>query len=121
MADKWTRIRYDNPSERVARITLARPEAANAQDYLMISELNAALDKAARDDQVRVIVLAADGKHFSSGHDLSWTTSRPWAPNVTSMLLGPRDIWPRKLRCMSACAGGGGTSPSRPSVRSKAR
>ena len=71
MADDWTRVRYDMPSERVARITLARPEAANAQDYQLLSELNQAFDRAAQDDTVRVIVLAADGKHFSSGHDLS--------------------------------------------------
>ena len=66
----FTRIRYDNPAEGVARITLARAEAANAQDYLMLSELNTAFDIAAKDEAVRVIVLAADGKHFSSGHDL---------------------------------------------------
>ena len=36
----------------------------------MLSELNAAFDRAARDDSVRVIILAADGNHFSSGHDL---------------------------------------------------
>ena len=33
---EWTRIRYDRPAERVARITLARPEAANAQDLSLI-------------------------------------------------------------------------------------
>ncbi len=67
---EWEHIRYDEPGERVARITLARAEAANAQNYLMLSELNEAFDRAARDDDVRCIVLAADGKHFSSGHDL---------------------------------------------------
>ncbi len=66
----WTRVRYDVPVERVARITLARPEAANAQDYLMLTELNQAFDRAIADEDIRVIVLAADGKHFSSGHDL---------------------------------------------------
>ncbi len=70
MDTSWERIRYDEPRERVARITLARPEAANAQDYQMLSELNEAFDVAAQDDSIRVIVLAADGKHFSSGHDL---------------------------------------------------
>jgi enoyl-CoA hydratase len=69
-ADRWQHIRYERPAERVARIVLARPEMANAQDYRMISELNEAFDVAARDDEVRVIVLAADGNHFSSGHDL---------------------------------------------------
>lgn len=66
----WQHVRYEQPAPRVARIVLARPEAANAQDYRMLSELNEAFDVAARDDEVRVIVLAADGAHFSSGHDL---------------------------------------------------
>lgn len=67
----WQHVRYDVPVERVARITLARAEMANAQNYLMISELNEAFDVAARDTEIRCIVLAADGAHFSSGHDLS--------------------------------------------------
>ena len=67
----WQHVRYDIPAERVARITLARAEMANAQNYLMISEVNEAFDVAARDDDIRCIVLAADGKHFSSGHDLA--------------------------------------------------
>lgn len=67
----WNHVRYDEPAERVARITLARAEMANAQNYLMISEVNEAFDVAARDENIRCIVLAADGKHFSSGHDLA--------------------------------------------------
>jgi enoyl-CoA hydratase len=67
---EWEHIRYEQPAERVARIVLARPQTANAQDYQMLSELNQAFDRAARDEEIRVIVLAADGKHFSSGHDL---------------------------------------------------
>lgn len=70
MSDEWLHIRYEQPAERVARIVLARPGAANAQDYRMLRELNEAFDRAARDEGVRVIVLAADGNHFSSGHDL---------------------------------------------------
>ena len=68
--DSWEHIRYERPGERVARIVLARAQAANAQNYQMLSELNQAFDRAARDDSVRVIILAADGNHFSSGHDL---------------------------------------------------
>jgi enoyl-CoA hydratase len=56
---------------QVARITLNRPDRANAQNYQMLYELNAAFDRAVADDAVRVIVLAANGRHFSSGHDLS--------------------------------------------------
>jgi len=67
---EWERVRYDVPAERVARVTLARAETANAQDYQMLSELNEAFDVANNDEDIRVIVLAADGKHFSSGHDM---------------------------------------------------
>ena len=63
-------IRYEQPATGVARIVLARPEARNAQDKRMLYELNAAFDRAARDNAVKVIVLSADGPHFSSGHDL---------------------------------------------------
>lgn len=65
-----TRIRYEGPQNGVARIVLARPEARNAQDKHMLYELNDAFDRAAHDNDVRVVVLAADGPHFSSGHDL---------------------------------------------------
>jgi enoyl-CoA hydratase len=81
-APSWQRIRYDQPVERVARITLARPEAANAQDLLMLSELNQAFDQAAHDPEIRVIVLAADGKHFSSGHDMRDQTDICHLPTV---------------------------------------
>jgi enoyl-CoA hydratase len=66
----YERIRVDRPAEGVARVTLARPEAANAQDRRMLYEINHALDSASRDNDVKVIVIAADGVHFSSGHDL---------------------------------------------------
>lgn len=64
---------YDTPEPGVARITLNRPNSANAQDTKLLYELNAAFDRAAHDDDIRVIILAANGKHFSAGHDLSET------------------------------------------------
>jgi enoyl-CoA hydratase len=54
----------------VCTITLDRPEVANAQDTQMIDELDAAFDMADRDDDVRVVILAGNGKHWSAGHDL---------------------------------------------------
>ncbi|HEX5094518.1 MAG TPA: enoyl-CoA hydratase-related protein, partial [Acidimicrobiia bacterium] len=62
-------LRYE-VSGPVATITLARPDAANAQNSQMIDELDAAFDRADADDDVRVVVLAGEGKHFSAGHDL---------------------------------------------------
>ena len=63
-------VRYEKLANGVARIVLARPETRNAQDKPMLYALNAAFDRAAHDDSVKVIILAADGPHFSSGHDL---------------------------------------------------
>jgi enoyl-CoA hydratase len=54
----------------VCTITMNRPEVANAQNTQLIDELDAAFDLADADDDVRVVVLAAAGKHFSAGHDL---------------------------------------------------
>ncbi|HEY4377645.1 MAG TPA: enoyl-CoA hydratase [Acidimicrobiales bacterium] len=54
----------------VARLTMNRPEVANAQDTALIDALDAAFDRADADDEVRVVILAGAGKHFSSGHDL---------------------------------------------------
>ena len=61
---------YETPEPGIARIVMNRPEAANAQDTQFLYELNDAFDRAARDDSVKVIILAANGKHFSSGHDV---------------------------------------------------
>lgn len=57
--------------DRIAAITLNRPEARNAQNTQLLDELDACWTKAAEDDDVRVIVLKANGPHFSSGHDIS--------------------------------------------------
>lgn len=70
MPDSPSHILYDLPAEHVARITLDRPAQANSQDTHLLYQLNEAFDRAAQDDAVRVIVLAANGKHFSAGHDL---------------------------------------------------
>ncbi len=63
-------ILYETPAQYVARIVLNRPETRNAQDTKLLYELNDAFDVAARDDTIKVIILAANGPHFSSGHDL---------------------------------------------------
>jgi enoyl-CoA hydratase len=66
MADE---VLYD-VRDRVALITLNRPEYANAQNSAMTYALDAAFGRAVNDDQVVVIVLAGAGKHFCGGHDI---------------------------------------------------
>lgn len=63
-------ILYEIRDQNIALVTLDRPGAANAQDTQFLYELNEAFDRGAHDDAVKVIVLAANGRHFSSGHDL---------------------------------------------------
>jgi enoyl-CoA hydratase len=54
----------------IATITMNRPEVANAQNTALIDGIDAGLDAADANDEVRVVILRGNGKHFSSGHDL---------------------------------------------------
>ena len=56
----------------VAQITMSRHEVFNAFDEVMIGERDHAFNRLTNDDDVRVIVLAGAGKHFSAGADLNW-------------------------------------------------
>lgn len=54
----------------VRRISHDRPQFRNAESRQLLEELDQAVTAAIADDDVRVIVLAATGDHFSAGHDL---------------------------------------------------
>jgi methylglutaconyl-CoA hydratase len=56
----------------VLRIDMARPQVLNAFDEAMIAELDEAFEVHGSDPDVRVIVLAGQGKSFSAGADLGW-------------------------------------------------
>jgi methylglutaconyl-CoA hydratase len=56
----------------VLRITMDRAQVHNAFDEAMIAELDAAFSAAADDLEVRIVVLAGEGKSFSAGADLAW-------------------------------------------------
>jgi enoyl-CoA hydratase len=62
-------VRYETRGP-VAVVTLNRPQYRNAQNSKMTYALDAAFYQAAADDEVKVIVLAGEGKHFCSGHDI---------------------------------------------------
>ena len=63
--------RVENPGDAgIAVVSLDRADKRNAQNNLMTYELNACYDDAARRNDVKVIVLRAEGPHFSAGHDL---------------------------------------------------
>jgi enoyl-CoA hydratase/carnithine racemase len=60
----------------IVTVTLNRPERRNALSLELMRELLACLDGIGRDREVRAVILAAAGKVFCSGHDLSEMTGR---------------------------------------------
>lgn len=65
------RILVDRPEPAIARLWLNRPDQRNAQDTQLLYDLNQAFDDAIADPDVKVIIVAAKGPHFSAGHDLA--------------------------------------------------
>jgi enoyl-CoA hydratase/carnithine racemase len=59
-----------NVAEGVATVALNRPAQFNALSSGLIADLQRELDRLGADTTVRVIVLAANGRGFCSGHDL---------------------------------------------------
>jgi 2-(1,2-epoxy-1,2-dihydrophenyl)acetyl-CoA isomerase len=67
---------------RVATLTLNRPQSRNAMNHVMRLELIEKLDNALADDEVRVIVLTASGPVFSSGADIKEDMGSDFLPQV---------------------------------------
>jgi enoyl-CoA hydratase len=68
---EYTFVQYETLDEgRIARITLNRPEARNAQNRGMLVDLHDAFMEAEADDEVRVVILRGAGPMVSSGHDM---------------------------------------------------
>jgi len=64
-----TRVSRDGS---VAIVTMGRPDVHNAFNEHLISQLHDAFRSLARDESVRVVILAGEGKSFSAGADLDW-------------------------------------------------
>jgi enoyl-CoA hydratase len=75
MAAQFTTIMVER-LDRVARLTLARPERANALNAAMLDEIGAALDDIERDADLRALIVTGAGTAFSSGFDLKEQVER---------------------------------------------
>jgi methylglutaconyl-CoA hydratase len=58
--------------DKIATVTLNRPEIHNAFNEVMIAELTGVFKKISTDESIRVVVLTGNGKSFSAGADLNW-------------------------------------------------
>ena len=67
-ADPPVLLRTD--ANGIATLILNRPQQYNALSSALLIELQAAIDAIARDESVRVVVIAGTGKAFCAGHDL---------------------------------------------------
>lgn len=101
----------------VATLTLNRPEKRNAMSGEMISELHAAADALAADDDVRVVVLTGAGGSFCAGGDLNWMKAQISADDATraaeagklAAMLGALNTLPKPVigRIDGSAFGGG--------------
>lgn len=83
-------LRYE-VTDRVATITLDRPNRLNAINDDMPGEIRTAVEMANRDDDVHVIVLTGEGRAFCAGYDLKeyaeagdarYSQDMPWDPMI---------------------------------------
>jgi len=70
MRESWQEILYA-VADRVATITLNRPDRLNAYTHTMAEELRAAFTRAEADAEVRAIVLTGAGRGFCAGADMA--------------------------------------------------
>lgn len=73
-------VRSARDARGVVTLTLDRPQAFNALSEGMLGALEGELAAIAADDTVRVVVIAAEGKAFSAGHDLKQMRAAPSLP-----------------------------------------
>ena len=78
-------------ADSVAWVMLNRPQYSNAQNYRLLGQLDDAFRRAVEDDDVKVIVLGGEGKHFTAGHDIG-------TPEKDSHMARERvHLWPNHL------------------------
>ena len=75
MEDKQKILLTEITKEGILRIVMNDPNSKNALSEIMINSLIEKIHEASLDNSIRVIVLAANGNVFSSGHDLKEITA----------------------------------------------
>ena len=98
-------------SDRVATITLDRPEKLNALSAALLSEFGHALDDIQEDHDINVLILTGAGRAFSAGFDISpgrAHSERPKTADWDATHLAPRTLmklWHLRQPTISAVHG----------------
>jgi enoyl-CoA hydratase/carnithine racemase len=69
----------------IATLTLNRPAARNALSVALMSELEDAFDKIAKDAAIKVVIVAANGPAYCAGHDLKEMRANPGRRNYEAL------------------------------------
>ena len=105
--------------DAIAEVALNRPDAFNAFNYEMISQLAGHLTALASDNNIRAVVITGNGKAFCAGGDLKWAleySSRPagafhtLAGQFHLAILEIRRMRKPVLAAINGVAAGGGFS-----------
>jgi enoyl-CoA hydratase len=108
MAETFTTIVLEKIGA-VARLTLNRPQRANALNAVMLREIGSALDEIERDSDLRAVIVRGAGAAFSSGFDLKEQMERR-----------PKGIASGIFRCRRSRRCAGRASPAPANSRSPA-
>jgi enoyl-CoA hydratase/carnithine racemase len=98
MTEPYSTIQYGTTPDRVATITLDRPEALNAFDRQMCEEVRDAWRRVKADPDVNAVVLRAEGRAFCAGLDTKKSYGQPddiWNHEDPGELLSPKwqKVW----------------------------
>jgi len=114
---RFETIRIDRDASGIARLTLDRAGKHNAMSAQMIAELTEAAAQLGADEQVRAVILQAEGRSFCAGGDLGWMQQQMAADAATrfaearklAMMLKALNEMPKPLigRIHGTAFGGG--------------
>lgn len=79
----YNTIRLETREDGIATLTLARAEKHNCLSAEMIAELSQAAERISQSQDIRAVILAAEGKSFCAGGDLKWMQAQMEADSQT--------------------------------------
>jgi 2-(1,2-epoxy-1,2-dihydrophenyl)acetyl-CoA isomerase len=94
--------------ERVAKITLNRPEAMNALNNKMVEELIVAIDQVEKSGDFGVLVITGKGRAFCAGGDVKVIGAQEWPINPSQIILRLANLEKLVISAVNGVAAGGG-------------